>query len=66
MKILRDNGEPVLDAFIESALLNDDDEAVINLLTSARLTRYRLVITKQDMRELKILLHAIKPQESLI
>ena len=66
MKVLRKNGQCMLDGFIESVRLNEDGNAEVRILTSARLTCYRLVITKQDMHELKLLLHAVSPEESLI
>ena len=58
MKILRKNGDPVLEAQIASFTISDVEGIVdINLYTYARNTHYRLILDGRDVQALKLLFH---------
>ena len=55
MKVRRDNGQLMLTGDIEDIRLNENGNAVLEIRTYARSTRYRVVITPNDMDRMKLL-----------
>ena len=58
MRILRANGMKVLDGEIMGVCMNDDNEAVVTLITE-RYTTYQMVLNGLDIESLKLLLNGV-------
>ena len=54
MKVLRKNGQPTLDAYIDDVSIRED-KAYITMLTYSNATEYTLVLTGSDIEDMKML-----------
>ena len=54
MKVLRRNGQPVLDAYIDDVSIRDD-KAYVTMLTYSNNTEYTLVLKGTDIEDMKML-----------